>query len=161
MKTTPNYLPFFGGKMMLRATLTVMTVVSIGLVTGGCQSTDLSKTYTGSTTMVIHAKSGQKQLLTNVFKVNEDCSSARPPALKIVSEPVHGSVSIVRSTTSTTYEPGHKLHKCNSRKISALAPIYVSNPGYVGEDRVRISGQVAGNPREFYDYFEFRVIVTK
>lgn len=147
--------------MMLKTALTVMAVVSTGLVAGGCQSTDLSKTYTGSTAMVIQAKSGQKTLLTNVFKVNEDCSSARPPALKVVAKPAHGSVSIVRSTTVTTYEPGHKLHKCNSRKISAVAPIYVSNPGYVGEDRVRVSGHVAGNPRDFNDYFEFRVIVTK
>ncbi|EJN01653.1 hypothetical protein [Phyllobacterium sp. YR531] len=138
-----------------------IALVSACLFVSGCETSDLSKTYTGSTTLVVPAKSGQKTPLSNMFTPNDDCSSGRPPSIKVVSGPAHGSVNIVRSTVSPTFEPGNALHKCNSRKLSAVSAVYVSAPGYVGKDSVRVSSQVAGNPTGYYDYYEFRIDVTK
>ncbi len=138
-----------------------LVVASACLLVSGCETSDLTKTYTGSGTMVVPAKSGQKTVLTNIFKANDDCSSALTPTLSVVEGPAHGRLSIVRSTVSPTFEPGNKLFKCNARKISSISPVYVSAPGFVGQDSVRISGHVAGNPAEFKDYFEFRINVMK
>lgn len=146
---------------MLKTVSATVAVVSMGFLVAGCQSSDQTTTFTGSTTLAVSAKSGQKTVLTNLFKVNPDCSSARTPNVEIISGPTHGSAKIERTSVLPTYKPGHVLNKCNSHRISSVAPTYVSSPGYVGKDYVRVSARLPGNPVGYYNHYDFRIDVTK
>ncbi|MGO4450906.1 hypothetical protein AB4Y96_18480 [Phyllobacterium sp. TAF24] len=145
--------------MKLNTALIGLVLVSSGLLVSACQTSDQSITRTGSTVYAVSTKAGQQVLLTNVYKINPDCSTTWHPTLKVVSGPQHGTVKITRSSIFPAFGAGHALHKCNSRRASAVAPVYTPAPGFVGTDTIDISSTIMGDNRSF-DYYSFRITVT-
>ena len=77
---------------------------------------------------------GQPTRIAFGVNLNEDCSPQAPPSLRVVGQPVHGSVRLTQETGHPDFPPGSHLAACNAVTVSGVKIVYTPQAGYVGPD---------------------------
>ena len=74
------------------------------------------------------------------YNLNEDCTAATLPNIKLLQAPSHGSVDFVSEKIFSNYKTSARI-RCNSRKSPGVSEYYTSKSGYSGTDmyKVRVS----------------------
>ncbi len=104
-----------------------LAVLVIG-TTGLAEASDSFKRETLSRTVM----SGVRTKLGQHWHINNDCSLADVPVVRIVEAPKHGRLEIVRQPVFPT--SAGKLERCRTVKVTGVVAYYTAKAGYAGED---------------------------
>ncbi|MBY5443743.1 hypothetical protein HFO93_09655 [Rhizobium leguminosarum] len=87
---------------------------------------------------------GEKTKLGQTWHVNKDCSFVDYLSTHVIEQPKHGRFQLVREPVFP-YEKG-ELAKCRTVKVQGEVGYYISEPGYIGSDKVVVRSP-SGNGR--------------
>ncbi len=76
--------------------------------------------------------SGVRTKLGQHWHINNDCSLADVPAVRIIEAPKHGRLEIVRQPVFP--DSAGRLERCRTVKVMGLVAYYTAKAGYAGED---------------------------
>jgi hypothetical protein len=115
---------------MMRNTIAALTLAVFSMGASGlAEASDSFKKQSLSRTVM----SGVRTKLGQHWHINNDCSLADVPVVRIVEPPKHGRLEIVRESVFPT--SSGKLERCRTVKVMGLVAYYTAKAGYVGEDK--------------------------
>lgn len=143
--------------MNLKMTSCGLALIAAGLLATACQTPDPTATKFGSGVDKVSVKFGTTRTLAGFYSVNDDCSSPRVPAIKVLSGPAHGTVNLSRGSGRPAYSAAEPRHKCNSRNVAKVFVNYTPASGYLGKDTVSVSSKAPGQTDFSYVTFDITI----
>jgi hypothetical protein len=80
------------------------------------------------------AVSGAAQRLDFEYDLNPDCSSRGDTKIRIVTQPLHGSLKVEDGTDYPNFTRDNSRYECNAKKAPGALVYYQSEAGYTGSD---------------------------
>ena len=111
--------------------------LAVSIAIAGVVSTPLEAAQSARPAYTREVQSGKAAVIYNAYQLGEDCKELRPPVIKIVSPPQHGTAIVSRTTHQPSYETGNLRYKCNKLAVPMTVVTYRPSRGYVGTDLVK------------------------
>jgi len=103
------------------------------IIAGGVRpATAQNGTFTTTRTVVV----GQTSTLDAMWNLNPDCTTRTNPTVRIVEQPVHGTVAINQRTDYPNYPTNNPRSACNKTQQPGVFVDYTPAPGFAGTDIV-------------------------
>lgn len=102
------------------------------------------------------AISGVKQKVTRFVSLTPKCEATGEIYAKVVGAPVHGAVSFEKGLDFPNFPKDNARSVCNTSKVPALIMYYLSEPGFVGQERVAVE---TTDSEGTFRHFEFVIKV--
>ena len=102
----------------------------ISLALCGCQTT-------GGPHVIVPANATRQ--LDRFYSVAPDCSSLGRTSITVTEPPQHGKVSVIYRDQLPSFPATFKLSACNKTPVETTLVLYISDPGYLGDDSTSIT----------------------
>lgn len=112
----------------------IIPIIAGALILSGCQTTGNSSDKTISKSVAANTKTQ----LGRWYDMNPDCTLSPLPDVRVIEQPQHGTLAIVKSTDTPRFEASNIRSACNHMRIPVLAAQYTPAAGYTGSDRATV-----------------------
>ncbi|MGN7772182.1 hypothetical protein [Phyllobacterium sp. 22552] len=121
--------------------LSKVVVCFLTLATTGCATTYEGRGLTDASKVSgnVTVKSGRMTYVDQLLSYDEACREGGPVSMKVIKLPKNGKIgfSTVRNQP-VTLPRSAKFYHCNNKKLMHINAVYMSKPGFVGNDSVTI-----------------------
>ena len=122
-------------------------IAVLGLLASACMSQQVAvvqpapapaRVVVPAVPQIIHktAIAGQATKLDFSNSLNPDCSVRSIPTIRIVEQPMHGTVQVLEREDYPLFAPNNIHFVCDKNKVKGAAADYIPAPGYLGPDQL-------------------------